>query len=435
MSLLSLPSRVFYGWWVVSSLATIMFLSAGLGFYSLGVFVTPFEDEFGWSRGQVSVGIALATTVSGLLGPLVGLAVDRWGARRVLAVGATGMGICFALLGATWSLMYLYSMLMIMAVWRGGMMLVPVSHVVANWFERKRGLAMGITTTGIGFGGLVMAPLSKVLISSVGWRSTFFSMGLLIIAVGLPLALLVTREHPAERGLLPDGAADEPPAPPPVGPAPQLAPAEAWPTSAAIRTSTFFLATIAISLGFASVGAVLLHTSPFMEDRGIAPEMAGLILGLVSGMGILGKVGSGYLSDRMSPRLVLVSVFLMEAVGLTVLISTESTLGLTAFVLIFGYSMGGVVALQPLVVVHYFGLASLATIVGAMTAFSALFMALGPIFAGFMHDLLGDYTLAYIIFIAVDCLAALLVFLIRPPRMPQPAPADLLDAPTAPSSG
>jgi OFA family oxalate/formate antiporter-like MFS transporter len=431
MSLLSLPSRVFYGWWVVASLATIMFLSAGLGFYSLGVFVTPFEDEFGWSRGQVSVGIALATTVSGLLGPLVGLAVDRWGARGVLAVGATGMGISFALLGLTSSLAYLYFMFVTMAVWRAGMMLVPVAHVVANWFQQTRGLAMGVATTGIGFGGLVMAPLSKVLITSVGWRSTFFIMGLLIIAVGLPLTLLVTRAHPAERGLLPDGATGDRPLPRPLGSTPQPVAADAWPTAEAIRTSTFFLATTAISLGFASVGAVLLHTSPFMEDRGIAPEMAGLILGLVSGMGILGKVGSGYLSDRMSPRLLLASVFLMEAVGLTVLISTESTLGLAAFVLIFGYSMGGVVALQPLVVVYYFGLASLATIVGAMTAFSALFSALGPIFAGFMHDLLGDYTLAFIVFIAVDCFAALLVLLMRPPRVPAQATARPLEAPTA----
>ncbi len=421
---------IFYGWWVVSSLATIMFLSAGLGFYALGVFVTPFEEEFGWSRGQVSVGIALATTVSGLLGPLVGLAVNRFGAKRILATGAAGMGVTFALLGFTWSLAYLYVMFVIMAAWRAGMMLVPVSYVVANWFERKRGLAMGITTTGIGFGGLVMAPLCKVLISSVGWRPTFFIMGLLIVAVGLPLVLLVTREHPAERGLLPDGAAaDDPPMRRPVAPAPQPAVAEAWPAAEAIRTSTFFLATAAISLGFASIGAVLLHTSPFMEDRGIAPEMAGLILGFVSGMGVLGKVGSGYLSDRMSPRLVLMSVFLMEAVGLTALISTESTLGLAAFVLIFGYSMGAVVALQPLVVVHYFGLASLATTVGAMTACSALFSALGPIFAGYMHDWLGDYTVAYIIFIAVDCLAALLVLLIRPPRMAARAPASPVKSP------
>jgi MFS family permease len=430
MPLLTPGPRIFYGWWVVGSLATIMFLSAGLGFYALGVFVTPFEEEFGWSRGQVSLGIALATTTSGLLGPLVGLAVDRFGARRVLAVGAAGMGTCFALLGFTWTLIYLYLMFVTMAVWRAGMMLVPVSHVVANWFERKRGLAMGITTTGIGFGGLVMAPLSKVLISSVGWRSTFFALGLLVIAVGLPLALLVTREHPAERGLLPDGAsAEDPPLPRPVGPAPRPAAAEAWPTAEAIRTSTFFLATAAISLGFASVGAVLLHTSPFMEDRGIAPEMAGLILGFVSGMGVLGKVGSGYLSDRVSPRLVLMSVFLMEAVGLTALISTESTLGLAAFVLIFGYSMGGVVALQPLVVVYYFGLASLATIVGAMTAFSALFSALGPIFAGYMHDWLGNYTLAYSIFIGVDCFAALLILLVRPPRMPERPPAAPLESP------
>jgi MFS family permease len=180
MSLLSSSSRVFYGWWVVAALAAIMFLSAGLGFYSLGVFITPLEEEFGWSRGQVSIGIALATAASGLLGPVVGLAVRRFGARTVLATGAVGMGISFALLGLTWSLPYLYGMFVFMAAWRAGIMLVPVAHIVANWFQRQRGLAIGAATTGIGFGGLVMAPLSKVLISSLGWRPTFFILGLVI---------------------------------------------------------------------------------------------------------------------------------------------------------------------------------------------------------------------------------------------------------------
>ena len=399
---------------MVASLATILCLSAGLGFYSLGVFVVPFEEEFGWSRGQVSLGIALATVVSGLMSPLVGLAVERLGARPVLAAAAVGMGICFALLGLTWSLVYLYAMFALMAVWRAGLMLVPVSQVVANWFERRRGLAMGIATTGIGFGGLVMAPLCKVLISTVGWRSTFFIMGLVIIAVALPLILLVIRQHPADRGLLPDGASsasasgasnpDSHRQPDPM--------ARTWSVGDAIRTRAFILTTAAIGLGFASLGAVLLHTSPFMEDRGVAPELAGLILGLVAGMGIFGKVGAGYLADRVPPHRVLTGVFLMEAVGLAVLISTDSAIGIAAFVLIFGYSMGAVVALQPLVVVYYFGLASVATILGAMTAFSSIFMAVGPVFAGFMHDWLDSYTLAYVVFISVDCLAALLVLLI-----------------------
>lgn len=429
MTILSLPSRLFYGWWVVASLATIMFLSAGLGFYALGVFITPFEEEFGWSRGQVSLGIALATATSGLLGPLAGLAVERQGARRVLATGAAGMGICFSLLGLTWSLAYLYVMFVAMAAWRTGVMLVPISQVVANWFDRRRGLAMGVTTTGIGFGGLVMAPLSKVLISAVGWRPTFFILGLVVVAVGLPLALLVVRQRPADRGLLPDGTAPEAQPTEPARGAPPADAVAAWPAGEAIRTRAFILATTAISLGFASVGAVLLHTSPFMEDRGIAPEMAGLILGLVSGLGILGKVGSGYLSDRVQPHLVLAGVFLMEAVGLTVLIATDSMVGVAAFVLIFGYSMSAVVALQPLVVVHYFGLASLATIVGAMTAFSSLFSALGPIFAGFMHDLLGNYTLAYLVFIGIHCFAALLVLLMRPPQLREAAPIAPLESP------
>ncbi len=139
-------------------------------------------------------------------------------------------------------------------------------------------------------------------------------------------------------------------------------------------------------------------------------------------MGILGKVGSGYLADRVPPHLVLAGVFLTEAAGLTVLIATESIVGVAAFVLVFGYAMGGIVALQPLVVVHYFGQASVATIVGAMTAFSSLFMAVGPVFAGFMHDLLDSYTLAYLVFIGVDCFAALLVLLMRPPQARQRAP-------------
>jgi len=409
-------SKPFYGWSVVASLAAILFLSAGLGFYSLGVFVVPFEEEFGWSRGEVSLGIAFATTVSGIMGPLVGLSVERVGARPVLAVGATGMGICFALLGLTWSLAYLYAMFVMMAVWRAGIMIVPVSQVVANWFQRRRGLAMGIATTGIGFGGLVMAPLCKVMISAAGWRLTFIIMGLVIIVVALPLILLVIRQHPGERGLLPDGASPDLAS---GGPNPDSARrahpmTRNWSVGDAIRTRAFILATAAIGLGFASLGAVLLHTSPFMEDRGVAPEVAGLILGLVAGMGILGKIGSGHLADRMPPHRVLAGVFLMEAVGLAALISTDSVVGIVAFVLIFGYAMGAVVALQPLVVLHYFGMASVGTILGAMTAFSSVFTAVGPVFAGFMHDLLGSYTLAYMVFIGVNCVAALLVLLIGP---------------------
>jgi predicted MFS family arabinose efflux permease len=275
---------------------------------------------------------------------------------------------------------------------------------------------MGVATTGIGFGGLIMAPWCKVLISLAGWRATFAIMGMVIIAVALPLILLVIRQHPADRGLLPDGASsasapgtsnpDLGRLPPPM--------ARTWSVGDAIRTRAFVLTTAAIGLGFASLGAVLLHTSPFMEDRGVAPEVAGLILGLVAGMGILGKIGSGYLADRVPPYRILTGVFLMEAVGLAILISTDSAIGIAAFVLVFGYSMGAVVALQPLVVVYYFGLSSVATILGAMTAFSSIFMAVGPVFAGFMHDWLDSYTLAYVVFISVDCLAALLVILIGP---------------------
>ncbi len=417
MSHLTPRPKLFYGWWVVASLCAIMFLSTGLGFYSIGVFVKPFEEEFGWSRGTISVAMALSGVASGLFGPVVGVLVGRVGARLVIGVGALMMGVCFALLGLTWSLLYLYIMFTAMAVWRAGTMLVPVSAVVANWFQRQRGLAIGLTTTGIGLGGLVMAPLTAVLISAVGWRGTFFIMGALIALVGVPLSVFVIRQHPADRGLLPDGL---PPDSPAAGRPQVSVPTEVdgWSLHDSVPTVAFFSVATAFSLAFATLGAVLLHIVPFLEDRGLSREEAGMMLGLVAGVGVLGKVASGYLADRTSPRVIAASVFLLQAVGLTILVETEDMVGVAAFTIIFGCSMGAVVALQPLMVVYCFGMASVATILGAMIAVTSVFNALGPVLAGFVYDAAGTYRPIFLVYVGIDCLAAAIVYFLGRPPLP-----------------
>ena len=410
-------ARVFYGWWVVAALCAVMFLSSGAAFYAMGVFVVPFQDEFGWSRGQISVALSLSALVSGLFGPLAGALVGRVGARRLMGIGGVMLGVSLGLLGLTRSLAYFYVMFMVMAAWRSSTMIVPVGTVVANWFDRRRGLALGFTTAGIGLGGLVFAPLAALLIDAVGWQATFFIEGGIIIAVMTPLAAFVIRQRPSDMGLLPDGAemvAD--------GRERENAAGDGWSLGDALRTPTFFVVSASFSLAFATLGAVLIHVVPFLEDQGFSSAKAGLILGCVSGIGVAGKIGSGYLADRVSPRLVTAAVFLMQAVGLAVLLqSGGSVLGVVVFALVFGYSMGAVVALQPMMAVHCFGMASIATVLGAMVAVTSAFNALGPITAGFVYDATGAYSMIFVAYIIIDCLAAGLIYFMG--QQPSRAPA------------
>ena len=393
-----------------------MFLSAGPAFYAMGVFVVPFQEEFGWSRGQISVALSLAALISGLFGPVAGVLVGRVGARRLMGVGGVMMGISLGLLGFTRSLAYFYGMFMVMAAWRSAIMIVPVGAVVANWFDRRRGLALGLTTAGIGLGGLVMAPLAALLIDAVGWQTTFFIEGAMIVVVMAPLAAFVVRQRPSDMGLLPDGASFS---------ANRASNAgggdDGWSLANAVRTPTFYIVAAAFSMAFATLGAVLIHVVPFLEDQGYSRTTAGLILGLVSGIGVLGKIASGYLADRMSPRLVTATVFFMQAVGLAVLLQSGGSVGGVAlFAVVFGYSMGAVVALQPMMAVYCFGTASIATILGAMVAVTSVFNALGPITAGLVYDSTGAYSLIFIVYIAVNCLAAALIYFMgrEPARAP-----------------
>ncbi len=418
--------RVFYGWYMVGALCTVMFLSSGAAFYAMGVFVVPFEDAFGWSRGQVSAALSLSALVSGLFAPLAGMLVERVGARKLIGIGGVMLGVCLGLLGLTQSLIYFYLMFMVMAAWRSSTMMVPVGAVIVNWFDRRRGLALGLTTAGIGLGGLVFAPLAALLIDGFGWRAAFFIEGAIIIAMMAPLAVFVIRQRPQDMNLLPDGVTTQE-----ESLHGRLAPGEGWSLSEAVRTPTFFFVAASFSLAFATLGAVLIHVVPFLEDQGYSSARAGLILGCVSGIGVAGKIGSGYLADRMSPRIVSAGVFLMQAVGLAVLLqSGNSWLGVAVFALVFGYSMGAVVALQPMMAVYCFGMPSVATILGAMVAVTSAFNGLGPIMAGFVYDRAGSYTSIFVAYIAIDLIAAALVyFLGRQPSRLAVIERPLLEAP------
>jgi predicted MFS family arabinose efflux permease len=400
------PFRVFRGWWIVAALCTVMFVGAGSTFYAMGVFVRPLEDQFGWSRGQVSIALSLPPLVGAFFSPVAAAALNRFGARVLIGTGGLMTGICLGLLGLTPSLPYFCFMLLFMAAWQTSNTIVSVGPIISNWFHRKRGLALGLATTGIGLGGLIFAPLVAVLIDAFGWRSTFYLEGGIVIAAIVPLALFVILQRPEDVGLVPDGVTAED-----IPPEGKAAGDGRWSLKQAVRTPTFFVVTMAFSLASTSLSAVLIHVVPFLEDRGFSSVHAGLILGGVSGTGIIGKIGSGYLVDRVSPRLVTAAVFLMQGCGLAVLLQSGSGFaGILIFVLVFGYAMGSVVTLQPIMAVYCFGVASIAMVLGLMVAVTSIFNALGPVTAGFVYDRTGGYGAIFVALALLDCLAAGLVY-------------------------
>lgn len=410
--------RPFYGWWIVTVSAITLLLAGGIGFYSFGAFFTPLVNEFSWSRAQIS----LATSIMGLVGftgPLLGTWVDRYGARRIMVLGALLMGLSFAFLGFTSSIYYFYALYFVVATGQMAILNIPVLTVVSHWFEKRRGLATGISVAGFGLGGLIMLPLSAHLIYRLGWQWTYHILGVTICFVLVPLITLVIKNSPHDIGLLPDGekyTAQEKHQRMPV-PASGIR-IQRWTLPKALKTSVFWILVLAFTMVFLGTASVIAHAVPFFVGQGFGNQMASTILGSAVGVSILGRVIVGYLSDRIPVKYMAVLVFLFQVAGLLVLIFPATAVTIPAFIVIFGLAMGGLFVLEPLAIREYFGLDSFGAIYGGLWAFETLGWAAGPYITGYIFDTTGNYNLAFITFIAATLLAAVLIMFARHPRPP-----------------
>ncbi|MBI2907289.1 MAG: MFS transporter [Chloroflexi bacterium] len=419
---MTLPrSRVFYGWWIVVASAVILMVDAGLGFYAFGVFLTPLTREFGWSRAEFSGTISVAFLIAGMASPVAGSLTDRFGARRVMVGAALVMGGSFVFLGLTQTLWYFYLLFVVEAVARAGAHVVPITTIIANWFQEKRGLAMGITVTGISIGGVVITPLATYLVDLAGWRLAYAILGLLIWLTVIPLSVLVIRNRPGDVGLTPYGAgtADEGENHTARAARRTGAAGPSWTAGAAIRTRAFWFASVSVSLLFMGGTAVMAHTIPLLRDRGASAEGAALVLSFIAGMGIIGKMSCGYLADRLQVRFVVVLISIATALGITLLLAAGKGPTVWLFAFVFGVSFGGVIAVQSLLAAYCFGLASLGVILGAVAMVANLGFVAGPLLAGYVFDVTGSYDLALKLYIGGCLLAGLLGAFVHPPSLPQ----------------
>ena len=404
---------IFYGWWIVTVGFICLLLAGGLVFYAFGAFFSPLMNEFGWTRARLS-GVMTMFSLVGVFAPFVGMLIDKYGARMVMAIGALVTGIAFALLSLTNSIWYFYIVYFVIAIGHLGILNLPILTAVANWFVKRRGLAIGITVTGFGLGGTLMVPLATYLISIFGWKLAYLFSGLGICAVLFPLTMLIIRHRPQEMGLSPYGKSltetqegtikyDNP-----------------WTLAKAVRTRVFWLLIAALTLALVGPGSIIVHLIPALIDKGIPAQVAATVLGCVTGVSILGRVIIGYMADRMPIRYVAMLFFFLQAIGLLLLLRVDSMAIVWGFAVVFGLAMGGLFALEPLLVSTYFGVASFGAIYGGLWAFEGLGFAVGPLFTGWVFDMTGTYTLAFTSFIGTAFLAVILMFLVRLPKPHQP---------------
>lgn len=405
-------NSIFYGWWIVVGGFAMQLLNGALLFHSFTAYFVFLQAEFGWSRTALSGAFSLTRVESGILGPIEGWLVDRFGPRAVMRVGVVLFGGGFILFSFVNSLVAFYIAFFIMALGSALAGFLPASTAVANWFARRRATAMGIMMTGMGFGGLLV-PLVTLSLSNFGWRETAFGSGILIIAIGLP-AVQLMRHRPEDYGEVPDGETPE------EAPADGTAPAvDGLTAREALRTRGFWFLSIGHSIALLVVGAAMVHQMPHMVDTGgLSVGLAGAIVALLMGVVIAGQLAGGPIGDRINKRIGLAVCMLVHSAALLVFAIVTNVLGAVLFALLHGLAWGVRGPMLNAIRADYFGRVAFGTIMGFSTLIIMTGMTLGPIFAGAMADWLGDYRIAFGVLAAI-CAAGSIAFLFAtPPTRP-----------------
>ena len=392
--------RVFYGWWVVAAAFAITFIGFGSA-YTFSAFLASLEHDFGASRGQVALVFSLAGFLYFALGIVSGPLADRFGSRPLAVIGMVLAALGLALASTAQNLIEVYLAYGLGIGVGVGCAYVPAIGAVQRWFVRRRGFASGLAVAGIGVGTLVMPPLASLLISSLGWRDAYLVLGVLALAIGGGMALLIEND-PRGRGLNPDG--DE-------------ASSRAQPATAgasvrdAIRTTRFVSLYAACLICSFGVFVPFVHLVPFARDHGIADSAAALLLGTIGIGSTAGRFFLGGIADRMGRERSLILMFAGMAAALSIWAVSASVWSLATFALVFGVFYGGWVAVLPSVVMDYFGGRNVSGIIGVLYTSVAFGTLIGPSAAGFAFDLSHSYELPIIASAATNIIAALIVTL------------------------
>ncbi len=402
--------RIFYGWYVV--VASGIGLACGIATViasTFPIFVGPMREELGWTQANAFTALFVATTTAMVFAPIVGATVDRWGAKRVILLAlASEVLVLASFRFADASLPGFYARFFLLASIGQGTTHVAFARVVSLWFDRRRGLALGITLAGLGAGGAVWPLLSQAAIEAYGWRDAYLVLAAAVAIVGFPVIGLVLRESPAAMGLAPDGAKAAGSGHAPVGPLPGLTLREA------LATPRFWLIVAAFLLIGIGVQSVMLHLVPMLKLRGVTPMLAALGQSLLFIALVVGRLAAGWLMDRFFAPRVAIAFLVGPIAGLLFLALGAS--GPFAFLagMLAGLAAGAEVDVTAYLGGRYFGLRYFSRIYAWFYAAYSFGAGLGPLVTAQAVDRFGEYTQILYVHAGLLALACLLLMRLGP---------------------
>ena len=361
-------------WHIVVGAAVGLGTALPIWNYVSSLFVTHLTGAFGWTRGELASASA-ASVIGALAGPVIGKIADRFGVRPVLAVGFVGMALVYVGFAYQDGSLGTYAVLIVahtmIGLACGGAIF---SRAVAGWFERSRGLALGLTMTGVPASAALVTPLLQMIIDSYGWQAGYLFLAALAVGVGLPISMWLIRDCPRPPDATQDAGSD-------------------W--SAIARSKGFWLLVLSLLPVNAAGTGLMSQMAPLLTDQGLTAATAAWLLSLFAGSVLVSRVAAGWAIDRFSPRLVAAIVTAAPAIGCAALLLGDNSLwvAMAALVLI-GVQQGAEIDLVGYLLARMFGLKNYASAYGVCVASLGLSGAAGVAWFGWSYDAVGSYDAA-----------------------------------------
>ena len=426
--------EVFWGWHVVLGGFLALCLSYGVR-YSFGVFVYPMFQETGWPMSVISISASVNILTYAIAGIFFGRLADRIAPKWIMTTGSmlTATGFYFLIHAETPAGLYL-SYGILCGVGHACLGMVVCAAAIGKWFIRKRGVALGLSSMGIGVGTMLMGPAAAYIVGAYGWRAGFVVFGALILALGILIGqVLMGKTTPEANGLRPDGdpAVRE-------GPGPAAVPEQRAGTSLrpVLTDRRFWVLAVCNSLATATLMMVFVHQVAYAVGNHIGKFEAAAALGIVGLTSSGSKFFFGWLCDRLADAKYAAALgFFLMAIGMGLLIGADTAVVLYLFAVIFGIGYGSMAPLMPYLTADRFGAQVLGSAYGMLIFFVAgIGGSIGPVIGGLIYDRTGSYGNAWLLNLILLMAISVLILTLKPAKANDTArqtPDPILREPTA----
>ena len=386
-----LKDRIFYGWVVVVTFFIVGITLYGI-YFSFGIFFKSIASEFSLTRTETSAIASANILLAGFFAFVSGWALDRYGPKLIVLFMGIFTGLSLILTSQTtslWQLFITYSLLL--SIGTGAVYVVPMS-TVSRWFNRKRGLALGLASTGVGLGMIIFAQLATHLITNYDWRTAYLVMGLIAWVAIIPLSRLL-KGDPSEVGALPDGVKTRLKRMSDGG---DYGRSIGFSLSQVFRSRSFWFLLYTWTIFAVATFMVYIHLVPHITDLGFSAAEAATVFSLVGVASIAGRVPVGIASDKIGRKLTVIFCIVLEAGSIFWLAWANELWALYLFVLVFGFAATGLSTSMGALVGDVFGAGKTGAIFGMLEFGLGVGAAIGTVMAGYVFDVTGNYQMAFL---------------------------------------